>query len=638
MRYFVGLFWLSVAGWGFQAALPPPQAKLPRTIPPPKPLTAPAAPAASTTPTTSSTLTGDERSFPSQVLGGMRSYRMFLPPAYAKSTKRYPVIYWLYGYEQPNQEREKEITAYVAAHDVMVVYAGPVETAGNYPLYFPELVDQIDHNFRTVADRDHRAVTGYSVGGFLALYTAGKYPELVSSASSFLGMTESPVGPPHFEVDYRLQETYANYDGVRTRLVMDPREPVRFYHRRLDDIWRSAKANHESVDFDRDRATDAIPQTFDFHLHAFAAPLPKPAAFSHWDAYPNFGVWGWEVASTRRQPGFTMLDEVSAKGFRCAVREWAPGGAVIPQVKLQLASARLYAPGSSHPVTYFRLRDGQAHHTTLRADEQGRLNFELDGNAYQVAIGEQAALTVSAARVEGAAWATAGQPNKLQVRFLNAGAGRSVTAPVQWESTDKDVKFTPASSRLFGLGPGESGPLAVTVMGAGADRKMLRLVAIVGADRLAFVVPLFPATGAVATRPDGFQIADGRTVMAWQHATERAETAFGDGNHDGEAAPGETFVVLLPDVGALRPAELFSNDPCLQTGQRGSDSWDALDHQLASIPYTVASIPESCEPGIVVHALARIVTPADGGYQTRYQAIEFPVWWRRGQEPHGPPQ
>lgn len=579
--------------------------------------------------------TVEEHTHPSQVLGGNRSYRVFLPTAYAHSQKHYPVLYWLYGYEQANEEREKEIRAYVGTHDLIVVYAGPVETSGNYPLYFPELVDNVDHTLRTAADRDHRAVTGYSLGGFLALCTAGKYPELVSSASSFLGVTESPVGPQGFEVNYRLQEIYANYDGVRTRLVTDPREPARFYQQRLDAAWRAVKGNHESVAFDRDRADQAIPLTFDFHMHAFAATLPKPATFTHWDAYPNFSVWGWEAASSRRQPGFTMLDNVSAKGFRSAVREWAPGGAAIPQVKLSLGSARLYTPGSSHLVTYVRLRDGQTRRETLRADAQGRLNFELTGDAWQVGIGEEPAVTVSSWKTEGSSWATAGEPVKLDIRFLNAGGARSSSTVVRWESPGAELKFEPATSRLFGLGPGESAPVSVMVTGTEASRSALHIVADISGAKVPIDVPQFPAAGDPAKlAPGGPEIADGRTVNAWRHATEHGDTMFGEGNSDGQAAPGESFVVLLPDGEALRPAELFSTDPCIETGQRGSDSWDLFDHQLASVPYSVASIPATCQPGTVLHVLARILIPRPDGYQTRYQAIEFPVWWRHGEEPH----
>ena len=106
-----------------------------------------------------------------------------MPPAYDTSKARYPVVYWLYGYEQTNEEREREIAAYVAAHDVIVISTGPVETTGEFPLYFPELAAHVDATLRTVAGRDHRGVSGAALGGFLALWTAGKFPDLVASAS-----------------------------------------------------------------------------------------------------------------------------------------------------------------------------------------------------------------------------------------------------------------------------------------------------------------------------------------------------------------------------------------------------------------------------------------------------------------------
>ena len=118
----------------------------------------------------------------SEVLSSDRPYRVVLPSAYATSRKRYPVVYWLNGYEQSSEDRDREIAAYVAAHDVIVVSFGPVETTGASPLYFPELVQHIDSTLRTIPDRDHRGVTGVAMGGFMALWTAGKFPDLVASA------------------------------------------------------------------------------------------------------------------------------------------------------------------------------------------------------------------------------------------------------------------------------------------------------------------------------------------------------------------------------------------------------------------------------------------------------------------------
>src|SRR5512142_1154698 len=125
-----------------------------------------------------------EFSHASQVLRTNRTYRAALPADYASSQKRYPVVYWLFGYEAADEKREAEIANYAAAHGVIVIEAGPFDTTGESPLYFPELVAEVDRRLRTVGDRDHRGVAGVALGGFLALWTAGKFPDLVSSASS----------------------------------------------------------------------------------------------------------------------------------------------------------------------------------------------------------------------------------------------------------------------------------------------------------------------------------------------------------------------------------------------------------------------------------------------------------------------
>ena len=588
----------------------------------------------------------------SQVLGGPRTYQVLLPPAYTTSKKRYPVIYWFHGYEQSNQEREEETSTYVAAHDVIVVNTGPVETQGSYPLYFPELVDQIDKTLRTIPDRDHRAVTGFAVGGFMAFWMAGKYPDLVSSASNFNGVPEAPVGPRDLDVEYNLDDQFNNYDGVRTRLVTGEPDSAQFYHRRMNGIWQSVQAAHTTENFDPEHATQAIPKTLDFHLQSFASPLPKPGAFSHADVYPNFAVWGWEVVSDRRQPGFTMLENVSNKGFRSSVREWVPGGAALPKVKLSIASARIYLPGSPHSVTYIRLRDGNVRKAVQKADAQGRLSFELDGDAYEVGISDGPLLAVAGYEVADEAWATAGKPVHLRVKFWNMGVAPSAAMTVQWESASPGVTFEFLASRLFALKPGESQVVPVTLTVADETRPMVRIFAVEGAVAPAVGMPVHRAAARGGPAADtrnrmpldvtlyppaestlDFHIADGRAFKVYQHGVQITEVTFGEGNRDGHAAPGESFAVLLPEGEALRAAELFTNDACVDDTPRGDDSWNDYDHAGASVRYSLPTIRPDCPPGHVVHMLARIWIPNAPNHQARYAALEFPVWWRPGEEP-----
>jgi hypothetical protein len=594
VRIFVGL--LAAAAWGFQA------------IPTPSP-------AAATT---------QEFTHQSQVLGGNRTYRAILPPGYAASKKRYPVLYWFHGYEQGDDEREAELARYVAGHDLIVINTGPVEMRGEFPQYFPELADQVDRTLRTIADRDHRGVSGFASGGFMALWTAGKFPDLVSSASSFMGYTAASVGPRNLDTEYFLDDAYANYDGVRTRLVTAANDLHQFYQRRLNSMWTYARTGHETEPFDAEHVSASTAKTLDFHMHAFANPLPKPAMFQHADVYPNFKVWGWEVVSDRRQPGFTVLENVSRTGFRCSVREWVPGGSVIPRVKVSIASAPMYPPGSAHAVTIIRVRDGNQRRATLKADAQGRLNFDLDGDAYEVGISVEPVLTITGYTTDGTAWASAGGPVKLRVTFLNKGRARSGTANIKWESPNPGVKFEPASSRLFDLAPGESASLNLTVTEPDASRPILQMFAVDGAVRIPMEIPLFPAAAPVRN----FHLADGQSIEIYQGAAKPEEVMLGDGNQDGQAAPGERFAVLIPEGEFFRAAEVFTNDPCVDTGMRAYDDWNDYDHAGVPAVYTIPAIRADCQPGHIVHLLARWLAPNAPDHQVRFAAIDFPVWYR----------
>jgi hypothetical protein len=364
-----------------------------------------------------------------------------------------------------------------------VVNAGPAETVGEFPLYFTELVEQADKNLRTVADRDHRAVTGYSAGGFMAFWTAGKYPDLVGSASSLMGPTEYTVGPKGFDVEYSCDDFYANYDGIRTWLVTGSRDFLQFYHRRLNAIW------------------------------SFAGPA---------------GIGVEPVVSI---VGYDLVD---------------------------------------------------------------------------------------------AAWLTAGKPVKLRVKLLNKGGGRLPTLPVQWESPNAGVKFDAAPARLFGLAPGETASLPLSLTVSDPARTIVKLVAVVGGTRLPLVLPLFPA----AEPTKDFQIADGRKFKVIHHANQPESEALGEGNGDGFAAPGETFAVLLPDGDAYRAVEVFTADPCVDTSLRVSDTWVNYDHSGASVKYSLLRIQSNCQPGTPVHMLARVVMPNAPNHQVRYYSLEFPVWYR----------
>ncbi len=183
----------------------------------------------------------------------------------------------------------------------------------------------------------------------MSFWIAGKYPDLVSSASSFMGSPEFVVGPRAFPVEYSHDQMAENYNGVRTRLVTGSQDFMRFYHRQMNLLWRMP--SHETEDFEFDHGTPEIAKTLAFHMNAFANPLPLPDTWNHTDVYPIFWVWDWTVTSDRRQPGFTSLRDVASDGFRSEVREWVPSGRLLNNVRLNIITARLYPPNQAIEVT-----------------------------------------------------------------------------------------------------------------------------------------------------------------------------------------------------------------------------------------------------------------------------------------------
>lgn len=127
-------------------------------------------------------------------------YSIYLPPDYVRNTDaRFPVVYWLHGGGGNELTGAPAIVPAVArAIDsgelppmiVVFVNGGPAwhyddpatgqlgETA-----FINELIPLIDRTYRTIADRNHRAIEGMSMGGRATTRDIFKHPELFCSAA-----------------------------------------------------------------------------------------------------------------------------------------------------------------------------------------------------------------------------------------------------------------------------------------------------------------------------------------------------------------------------------------------------------------------------------------------------------------------
>ena len=149
-----------------------------------------------------SKFTGEEK-LDSRLMSRKMSYRVNLPTNYDKAKgNRYAVVYLLHGLTGHfNDWTDKtKLAEYASKRDFIVVtpeggngWYSDSATAVNdkYESYIvQELIPEIDKKYRTISDRQHRAIAGLSMGGYGSLKFGLKYPEkfvLIGSFSGALG-------------------------------------------------------------------------------------------------------------------------------------------------------------------------------------------------------------------------------------------------------------------------------------------------------------------------------------------------------------------------------------------------------------------------------------------------------------------
>jgi S-formylglutathione hydrolase FrmB len=141
-----------------------------------------------------------------------RTVWLYLPPGYQQSSRRYPTIYFLHGYlGRVNQwwnwspwrpsfpQRIDDLfrdgtvePAIVVLVDAWTSLGGSQylnsPATGRYLDYLSEdVVATVDARYRTLADRDHRALAGKSSGGYGAMVAAMLRPDVFGALASHAG-------------------------------------------------------------------------------------------------------------------------------------------------------------------------------------------------------------------------------------------------------------------------------------------------------------------------------------------------------------------------------------------------------------------------------------------------------------------
>ncbi|MCL4705439.1 T9SS type A sorting domain-containing protein [bacterium] len=169
----------------------------------------------------------EKHSFFSNALGLSKNYYVYLPEGYDTNTERYPVTYFLRGHEfelfdpvAPGRIGGRNLRHIAddlisagqigkmiivcpstasedynnTVHSCGVNMLKPALRAadgigtGRFEDYFvQDLIPHIDATFRTVADREHRAIDGFSLGGYNSTMLSLRHPDLFISVGSYDG-------------------------------------------------------------------------------------------------------------------------------------------------------------------------------------------------------------------------------------------------------------------------------------------------------------------------------------------------------------------------------------------------------------------------------------------------------------------
>ncbi|MFO7258822.1 MAG: alpha/beta fold hydrolase [Bacteroidota bacterium] len=584
----------------------------------------------------------------SKVFGREKSYRLYLPEGYHNNQERFPVIYFFHGwggrhYMDPSAKLEYEMIKDLVDkyRVILVMWDGNYEEGQPRPYnmgnhenitsdiqmkdYFLELVAHIDSTYNTLTDRNNRGIIGFSMGGLMSWFIAGKYPDKVCAAVNMTGSPEFFIGYPDNHTLLPLRYAFKNLRDVKIRLHNSTNGELVYLntevHRGAE--WEGGLA-YSYQQFrgghlvDDPGETKIFETAMKFVVDAFKNPLPKSERWRHFDFYPDFDVWDYHVQSDKAEPGFVVLKKVADAGFGIASQRWLPDGPPIEGLNVSVTTAPVYNPDTDYEVVMWPPSAGKVDQHRVRASSDGRIKVEVKGDT-EIGIfkkGDKPDLIVASYTLEdGKRYLRAGQTHRLTVNLFNRGALPSRRTKVKVElNVPEDAAFEiinegepatlSAKSRIV--------PVTFTVRtnkkapthGEPAWVKLgVKIMAQESYDD-ELVIPVFFDVPPL----DDVKVDDGRAIR---------DKAYGKGNGDGVAAPGE-HVLLYTGDHRLR---LYTDDPYVNSiDERMVDEVVPSRWPDGFTQSSLIKISENCPDGHVIRFLA--------SYDTKvFETMERKVTW-----------
>lgn len=183
------------------------------------------------------------KTFHSNIYAHDIGYNIYLPVDYETSGDRYPVVYHIHGWMGNESTEVQPMEPVFRARNAITVFVNHAHVTGNVwelpnaPMDIDELIPHIDSTYRTIATREGRSITGFSMGGGVAASMAFKYPELFSSVVAYAGTYHhyfssdySTVGEPvglAEEIYARMMSEKKFFEGSIIQRLLENADKIR---------------------------------------------------------------------------------------------------------------------------------------------------------------------------------------------------------------------------------------------------------------------------------------------------------------------------------------------------------------------------------------------------------------------------
>lgn len=209
----------------------------------------------------------------SDKLGMDRRLTVYTPAGYESSGKRYPVFYLLHGMGGDENawtelgraaqildnliaQGKAEPMIVVMTNGNAALQAAPGESSlgfaaptinlpktmdGSFEDAFPEVVNFIDRNYRTVRSKKARAIAGLSMGGFHSMHISKQYPDMFDYVGLFSAAMEpykDVHSPVYDDLDAKLKAQFSRKPALYWIAIGDTDflyEANKAYRKKLDD-------------------------------------------------------------------------------------------------------------------------------------------------------------------------------------------------------------------------------------------------------------------------------------------------------------------------------------------------------------------------------------------------------------------